>query len=129
VREGFAGWLDKSAKHGAKLVLNEAGHIFAVVDHIVLHNSGQNGTERTFIIEAVIGLKSNKIGVGAFLGQVEHARVDLLVDLDPAGQVEHADQFMQHLVAAAERGDCVSGVGDLELLVEGLGLEGHLHES
>ena len=128
VGEGFAGRLDESTKHRAKLVLNEAGDIFSMIDNIVLHNSGDDSTKRALIVKAVIGVKSLEIGIGAFLGQIEQTRVDLLINLNPIRHVEHADQFMQHLVAAAHRGHLVFWVQDLELAVERLRLECHFHE-
>ena len=81
VNESLAGRLYDSIKHGTKLLQDKLSHIFSMVGHVVLDNSGQDSAKGTFIIKSV--LAADEVSTRALLMDMMQFEESILVVVYP----------------------------------------------
>jgi hypothetical protein len=83
--EGLTSRLYDSVEESAKLILNEIGHIFFVIQNVILDNPRKYNAQGTLIVEAfhILDLSIMKINISARRVHFFHSEHNLLIQLGP----------------------------------------------
>lgn len=133
MHEGLASRLNNPIEELAELLLHKVSHISLMDRNVVLHDLGDNHTERTLIIEATNHPKSGvplqwpvsqlEVHVGALLTELFQSGIDLFELVNPpllGAPVCNLQQQTdtRYPVTVGEAGACVAGLRDAEVSLE-----------